>query len=162
MVSVAFLFYHQRQYAIVFLTGMSSFRCGHCKRLLPTWETLAETFKDDEKILIAKMDATENDLPPSAPFQVTGFPTVKFKPAGTREFVDYEGDRSLDDLIDFVKKWSKHEHTPVKPAPEPPKEEKLEMGGNLEDLLPNDSAAHPAETETGEPTARDSDAHDEL
>ena len=50
----------------------------------------------------AKMDATENDIPPSAPFRVSGFPTLKFKPAGSREFVDYEGDRSLESLIEFV------------------------------------------------------------
>lgn len=145
------------------LTGVFTLRCGHCKRLLPTWETLAESFKGDEKLVIAKMDATENDLPPSAPFQVTGFPTVRFKPAGTRDFLEYDGDRTLDDLIAFVKKWSKHEHIPKKVDPVPPQEEKLEMGGNLEDLLPNDSAAHPAETEaeTGEPP-RGSDAHDEL
>lgn len=48
------------------------------------------------------MDATENDIPPSAPFRVSGFPTLKFKPAGSREFVDYEGDRSLESLIEFV------------------------------------------------------------
>ena len=48
------------------------------------------------------MDATENDLPPSVPFQVSGFPTLKFKKAGSREFIDYEGDRSLDSLIEFV------------------------------------------------------------
>jgi protein disulfide-isomerase A1 len=48
------------------------------------------------------MDATENDLPPSVPFRVSGFPTLKFKQAGSREFLDYEGDRSLESLIEFV------------------------------------------------------------
>ena len=48
------------------------------------------------------MDATENDLPPSVPFQVSGFPTLKFKKAGSRDFVDYNGDRSLESLIEFV------------------------------------------------------------
>lgn len=48
------------------------------------------------------MDATENDIPPSAPFEVAGFPTIKFKRAGTREFIDYTGDRSLEALISFV------------------------------------------------------------
>jgi protein disulfide-isomerase A1 len=57
----------------------------------------------------AKMDATENDLPPSTPFQVTGFPTLKFKPAGSRDFVDYEGDRSLESLIEFVESLAKND-----------------------------------------------------
>jgi len=48
------------------------------------------------------MDATENDVPPSAPFDVAGFPTLKFKPAGGRDFIDYNGDRSLESLIEFV------------------------------------------------------------
>ena len=48
------------------------------------------------------MDATLNDIPPSAPFKVQGFPTLKFKPAGSLEFIDYSGDRSLESLIEFV------------------------------------------------------------
>lgn len=48
------------------------------------------------------MDATENDLPPSAPFSIAGFPTLKFKKAGTKDFIDYDGDRTLESLIAFV------------------------------------------------------------
>jgi protein disulfide-isomerase A1 len=48
------------------------------------------------------MDATLNDIPPSAPFKVQGFPTLKFKPAGSLDFIDYNGDRSLESLIEFV------------------------------------------------------------
>ena len=76
----------------------------------------------------AKMDATANDIPPSAGFQVSGFPTIKFKPAGTRDFIDYEGDRSLESLVEFVAKHAKNPldpETPFKgssPKVEPPKE----------------------------------------
>lgn len=55
------------------------------------------------------MEATENDLPPSAPFQVSGFPTLKFKPAGTKEFIDYGGDRTLESLIAFVEEQAKND-----------------------------------------------------
>jgi protein disulfide-isomerase A1 len=48
------------------------------------------------------MEAQENDLPPSAPFSIAGFPTIKFKKAGTREFIDYEGDRSYESLVSFL------------------------------------------------------------
>jgi protein disulfide-isomerase A1 len=54
------------------------------------------------------MDATENDLPPSVPFRVSGFPTIKFKPAGTRDWIDYDGDRSLESLIAFVEEHAKN------------------------------------------------------
>ena len=48
------------------------------------------------------MDATENDIPAQAPFTVAGFPTLKFRPAGVSEFIDYNGDRSLESLIEFI------------------------------------------------------------
>lgn len=59
----------------------------------------------------AQMDATENDIPPSAPFKVQGFPTLKFRPAGSSEFVDYNGDRSLESLIEFVESNKKSEES---------------------------------------------------
>jgi protein disulfide-isomerase A1 len=58
------------------------------------------------------MDSPENDLPPSVPFQVAGFPTLKFKPAGTREFLDYEGERDLDSLVAFVRANAKNSLEP--------------------------------------------------
>lgn len=54
------------------------------------------------------MDATENDLPPSVNFRVQSFPTLKFKQAGSREFIDFNGDRSLESLIEFVEEKSKN------------------------------------------------------
>jgi protein disulfide-isomerase A1 len=60
------------------------------------------THANDELTTSAQMDATLNDIPPSAPFKVQGFPTLKFKPAGSLEFIDYNGDRSLESLIEFV------------------------------------------------------------
>ncbi|KAH9943444.1 disulfide isomerase [Epithele typhae] len=83
--------------------------CGHCKRLKPTWDSLGEHFAPvRDRVTIAKMEATENDLPPSVPFRVSGFPTLKFKPAGSHEFLDYDGDRSLENLIAFVEENAKN------------------------------------------------------
>jgi protein disulfide-isomerase A1 len=67
------------------------------------------------KPLSAKMDATTNDIPPSAQFHVSGFPTIKFKPAGTRDFIDYEGDRSLESLVEFITKHAKNPLDPETP-----------------------------------------------
>jgi len=85
------------------------------------------------------MDATENDVPPSAPFRVSGFPTLKFKPAGSRDFIDYEGDRSLESLVEFVE--SKAKNSLVAPPP------------------PVVSESAPATPGTGE---KDAQAHIEL
>ena len=76
--------------------------CGHCKKLAPVWEELATKLKPFSNIIVAKFDGTANDIPPQHGFQVMGFPTVKlFRADG--EIVDYEGDRSLADLFQFVK-----------------------------------------------------------
>lgn len=73
----------------------------------------------------AKFEATENDLPVTVPFRIQGFPTIKFKPAGSRDFIDYEGDRSLESLITFAEEHAKNSlelpEKPVKEAKETPK-----------------------------------------
>ncbi len=48
------------------------------------------------------MEMQENDLPDSAPFLIKGFPTIKFKPAGSRTFVDYNRLRTLKDFVAFA------------------------------------------------------------
>ncbi|KAG0323702.1 protein disulfide-isomerase precursor [Dissophora globulifera] len=75
--------------------------CGHCKNLAPTYEKLGEMYKDS-KIVIAKFDATANDLPTDVPFQVQGFPTIKFRKAGSTEYIEYNGNRSEEDLVQFI------------------------------------------------------------
>merc|ERR1711939_477442 len=77
--------------------------CGHCKRLKPIWDELGEKYADvRSKLMIAKFEATANDVPASAGFRVTGFPTIKFRPAGSKRWLSYQGDRSLENLVDFV------------------------------------------------------------
>jgi len=72
--------------------------CGHCKKLAPIWDELGEHFKDNEKIVIAKIDMTANEL---ETVQVRGFPTLKlFKADNTVE--DYKGGRELKDLVKFL------------------------------------------------------------
>ena len=60
------------------------------------------------------MEATENDLPASVDFRITGFPTLKFKKAGSREFLDYDGDRSLESLIAYVEENAQNSLEPPK------------------------------------------------
>lgn len=74
--------------------------CGHCKRLEPVWDELAEKFKGADNLTIAKMDATANDVPDST-FDVKGFPTLYFvQSSGT--ISKYEGGRTIEDLTKFV------------------------------------------------------------
>ncbi|CAO1634512.1 unnamed protein product [Sympodiomycopsis kandeliae] len=88
--------------------------CGHCKNLAPTYDTLGEKYSaHKDKLVIAKMDATANDIPPSAGFQVQSFPTIKFKPAGSKAFIDFNGDRTLEGFIDFIGTNAKNKVTPA-------------------------------------------------
>ncbi|KAG0371310.1 protein disulfide-isomerase precursor [Gamsiella multidivaricata] len=75
--------------------------CGHCKNLAPIYEELGELYKGSD-IVIAKLDATANDLPSDVPFQIQGFPTIKFRKAGSTEYVDYSGNRSKEDFVKFI------------------------------------------------------------
>ncbi|KAJ7283611.1 protein disulfide isomerase [Mycena rebaudengoi] len=92
--------------------------CGHCKRLKPIWDDLGNKYSSlKDTLTIAKMEAQENDLPPSVPFTIQGFPTLKFKRAGTREFIDYEGDRSFESLEAFLKEHAVNSLDIVEPEP---------------------------------------------
>ena len=75
--------------------------CGHCKNLAPIWDELGA--KVPKSIIIAKMDGTANDVPTKFNIQIQGFPTLKLFRADNK-VVDYEGDRSLADLVRFLKK----------------------------------------------------------
>ncbi|KAK7403300.1 Protein disulfide-isomerase erp38 [Neonectria punicea] len=77
--------------------------CGHCKTLAPTWENLATDFASDENVLIAKVDADAVENKAWAKSQgVSGYPTIKFYLAGSKEAVDYKGGRSEQDLVKFI------------------------------------------------------------
>jgi len=84
--------------------------CGHCKKLAPVWEELAKHFYDQEedksarKVVIAKMDGTENEV---EGLSAGGFPTLKFFPASAKtvtDAVDYQGGRELDAFIEYIEK----------------------------------------------------------
>ncbi|XP_033940961.1 LOW QUALITY PROTEIN: protein disulfide-isomerase A2 [Pseudochaenichthys georgianus] len=73
--------------------------CGHCKSLDPIWVELGEKYADKDDLIIAKMDATANEVE-SLP--VEGFPTLKYFPAGGKEVVDYTGNRDLETMSKFL------------------------------------------------------------
>jgi len=76
---------------------------GHCKALAPVYEQVGAALKDIDSIVIAKIDATNNDVSPALGIQ--GFPTIKLFRANDKENpIDYEGDRTKKDFITFLRK----------------------------------------------------------
>jgi len=75
--------------------------CGHCKALVPIFEKVAERVKGNPNLIIAKIDATANEVE-GIPIQ--GFPTIKFWPANNKkEPIDYEGERTEEEFMKFLK-----------------------------------------------------------
>lgn len=79
--------------------------CGHCKSLAPKYEELAQKLAEETDIVIAKMDATANDVPKQ--YEVRGFPTLYFAPKGSKSNPKkYEGGREVEDFIKYLARES--------------------------------------------------------
>jgi len=75
--------------------------CGHCKNLAPTYEKVADTFKNEPNCIVAKVDAdSEKEL--GSRFGISGFPTIKFFPKANKDGEEYSGGRSEQNFIDFL------------------------------------------------------------
>ncbi|TYH04988.1 hypothetical protein ES288_A08G049400v1 [Gossypium darwinii] len=75
--------------------------CGHCKSLAPTYEKVATVFKMEEDIIIADLDVDKN-RGIGEKYEVCGLPTLKLFSKGNKAGEDYNGDRDLDDLVNFI------------------------------------------------------------
>merc|ERR1711997_685140 len=84
--------------------------CGHCKRLAPEYENVGKAFADVDSVIVAKVDATENDTPED----IKGFPTLIFYPKGTMEGTKYDGDRTQDAIIDWIKEHASGDVSGIK------------------------------------------------
>lgn len=73
--------------------------CGHCKKLVPIWDELAEKVKDMPDLIIAKFDATANE---ADGVDIRGYPTLKWYPKNDKSGVSYEGDRELENFLEYL------------------------------------------------------------
>ncbi|KAK7282712.1 hypothetical protein RIF29_11699 [Crotalaria pallida] len=92
--------------------------CGHCKQLAPILEEVAISYQSDADVVIAKLDATANDVPGDI-FDVQGYPTMYFRSASGK-LLQYDGGRTKDDIIEYIEKNrdkpAQHEQEKAKPA----------------------------------------------
>jgi protein disulfide-isomerase A1 len=77
--------------------------CGHCKALAPTWDDLGSHASEISDLVIAKFDATANEV---EGLNIRGYPTLKFYPKGNKDGIDYEGDRDVEAFKDWLMKNS--------------------------------------------------------
>jgi len=74
--------------------------CGHCKSLAPEYEIAATAFAK-LPVKIGSVDADKHkDL--GGRFGVSGFPTLKYFPAGSKEGEAYNGGRTAKDIVSFI------------------------------------------------------------
>lgn len=77
--------------------------CGHCKRLLPIWETLSKKLEMEKGLVIASVDCTDKKLRPVCDANgITGFPTIKSVFGGESK-ERFKGSRDADTLEKFAK-----------------------------------------------------------
>eukprot|EP00271_Cylindrocystis_brebissonii_P022992 TRINITY_DN916_c0_g1_i1.p1 TRINITY_DN916_c0_g1~~TRINITY_DN916_c0_g1_i1.p1 ORF type:complete len:384 (+),score=84.69 TRINITY_DN916_c0_g1_i1:189-1340(+) len=74
--------------------------CGHCKKLAPEYDQVGTAFKK-KAVVVGKVDCDEHkDL--CQRFDVGGYPTLKWFPAGSLKPEAYEGGRTAEDILQFI------------------------------------------------------------
>lgn len=89
--------------------------CDHCRQLAPIYEELGKKYEDSKTVVIAKMDATENEL---EDISIVNYPTIILYKKETNEAIEYNDVRTLDGLSKFIESADSY-----KPAPEEAQEE---------------------------------------
>lgn len=84
--------------------------CGYCKRMMPEWNK----FKNVSPISIGEVPAEQMSEynPLENEENIVGYPTIRLYNKG-KLVKEYDGDRSKEDIMKFVKKYVK-EHKPKK------------------------------------------------
>lgn len=76
--------------------------CPHCQRLQPELQRVAEAFKENESVVISKIDVTKNEVPQ---YTSHGFATIWFYPRHNKNGIVYTGCRTSQSLIEFINKF---------------------------------------------------------
>eukprot|EP00916_Digyalum_oweni_P017624 GHVL01028824.1.p1 GENE.GHVL01028824.1~~GHVL01028824.1.p1 ORF type:complete len:512 (+),score=81.59 GHVL01028824.1:61-1596(+) len=78
--------------------------CGHCRKLAPAYNEVGRKFKHDKRVIIAKMDASRNEI---EGITIRGYPTIYFYPANRKKDpIEFTGPRDAASISKFVKENS--------------------------------------------------------
>ncbi|KAK3931157.1 Protein disulfide-isomerase A5 [Frankliniella fusca] len=76
--------------------------CGHCKNLKPHYQDAAQVFEDEPQVTFAALDCTEHGE--VCKFAgVSGYPTLKYYHYYNKGQSDYNGGRTKEDLVKFMR-----------------------------------------------------------
>merc|ERR1711988_891532 len=92
--------------------------CGECKDFTPVYKKIAEHYKDDESVVVAKLDAEAHAVFAKM-YKVTSYPTLKVFPKKEKKGTDFTGDLTEDAIKEFYDKETYEPEPP--PTREPPK-----------------------------------------
>ncbi|XP_044289534.1 protein disulfide-isomerase-like protein of the testis [Varanus komodoensis] len=93
-----------------------------CQELLPVWDELGKMFESREKVVIAKIDYTANDI---LLVNLERYPFFRYFPAGSEtEVIPYKGEYKLDAFAKFLEEQIKDSLSKAKQGEDLMKEEK--------------------------------------
>lgn len=78
--------------------------CGFCKKLAPIWNAFAQEVNGVPNLVVAKMDGSRNGSPLPEDFSWNAYPKIFLVRAGETKPIHFEGERSVKNLIEFVRK----------------------------------------------------------
>lgn len=74
--------------------------CSHCKDFEPVYYKIAKLLKSTSTLVLTKIDYTLNEVKDQ---KVSSFPSLRFYPGKNKKGIDYEGPRSEEFIISFLK-----------------------------------------------------------
>eukprot|EP00933_Yihiella_yeosuensis_P033170 TRINITY_DN26888_c0_g1_i2.p1 TRINITY_DN26888_c0_g1~~TRINITY_DN26888_c0_g1_i2.p1 ORF type:complete len:543 (+),score=133.17 TRINITY_DN26888_c0_g1_i2:50-1678(+) len=95
-----------REHSISFIEFYAPW-CGHCQKLTPEWERTAELSKNLD-VLVGKVDAIQEKTL-AQEHGVSSFPTLKLFRKNSKVSKIYNGARTAQSMVEWLKVWEKAE-----------------------------------------------------
>ena len=91
--------------------------CGHCLRLKPAWNLVVERYRDETLIKTDSFDCSDSNDPTSTQMcsdeTLRGYPTIRL--FGNGQMIEYNGDRTPEDICNFVAQKTGHSELQMDP-----------------------------------------------